>query len=58
MNRKEAEGPTDEAKGKVREAAGKVSGDESAKGKGKADKHGGNDETVLGKINDDGKKEK
>ncbi|GGY65942.1 CsbD family protein [Marinobacter zhanjiangensis] len=56
MNSKQVEGRADEAKGKVKEVAGKASGDKKTEYKGKTEKHGGKAETVLADVNDDAEK--
>lgn len=41
MNKNQVQGHTNEAKGKVKEVVGKVTGDKSTEYKGKAEKHAG-----------------
>lgn len=52
MNRNQV----DQAKGKVKEVAGKVTGDKSTEHEGKAEEQGGKADTVLADINEDAKK--
>ncbi len=56
MNSNQVEGRTDQAKGKVKEVAGKATGDKSTEYEGKVEKRGGEAETVLADINEDAKK--
>ncbi len=56
MNKNQVKGHANEAKGKGKEVADKVTGDKSMEYKDKAEKHGGKDETVLGDVNDDAEK--
>lgn len=56
MNKHQVEGRVDEAKGKAKETAGKVTGDKSTEYKGKAEKHGGKAKAAFGDISEDSKK--
>lgn len=56
MNKDQVKGQTNEAKGKLKEVFGKVTGDKSTEYKGKAEKHGGRARTVLGDMKDDARK--
>lgn len=56
MNRNQTEGNENEAKEGIEGESGKVAGDKSTKHNDKDEKHGGENGTVLGKINDDARK--
>jgi uncharacterized protein YjbJ (UPF0337 family) len=47
-----AEGVTDKAKGKAKEAVGAITGDEEKKGEGRADQTKGTFEEKKGKVKD------
>lgn len=57
MNKNQIEGRAKEAKGKVKEVAGEVTGDKSMEYKGKVEKYGGRAEARYGDLKDDAKKE-
>jgi uncharacterized protein YjbJ (UPF0337 family) len=57
MNKNQVDGRTREAKGKVKEVAGKVTGDKSTEYKGKAEKQAGKVEAKYGDVKRDVKKE-
>ncbi len=48
MDRNRVEGAADKAKGSLKEAAGKVTGDEKLKAEGAADKAGGTVKNAIG----------
>ena len=52
MDRDRIEGMADQAKGSVKEAAGKVSGDAKLEAEGKADKFSGKVQNAVGGIKD------
>ncbi len=52
MNRDRIEGMMDQAKGSVKEAAGKVSGDAKLEAEGKADKVSGKVQNAIGGAKD------
>ena len=52
MDKDRAKGAGRQAKGSVKEAAGKATGDKSLQGKGKADKAEGRVQSVFGKVKD------
>jgi len=56
MNKNQIKGRADEAKGKIKEVTGKVTGDKSMEYKGKAEKHGGKTEAAYGDLKRDVKK--
>ena len=56
MNKNQLKGHANEAKGKAREVAVKVTNDKSMEYKGKAEKHGGKAGAVLSDVNGDSKK--
>lgn len=58
MNKNQVTGRKDEAKGKAKEAAGKMTGDRSTEAKGKAEKNVGKVEAKHGDLKRDAKKEK
>ncbi len=55
MNKNQVKGHSNEAKGKVKEAADKVTGDERKPDKDKANNQGGKDGAVLADVNGDAK---
>ncbi len=56
MDKNQFKGRTDEAKGKARETAGKITGNKRTEYKGKAEKHAGKATTVLADLNNDARK--
>jgi uncharacterized protein YjbJ (UPF0337 family) len=56
MNKNQVEGRAKQAKGKVKEMAGKVTGDTELEYKGKAEKQGGKVEASYGDLKRDIKK--
>jgi uncharacterized protein YjbJ (UPF0337 family) len=52
MDKQRISGAVDKAKGSIKEAAGKLTGDASLRAKGKADKAKGAAKTMLGKAKD------
>ncbi|MCA1778324.1 MAG: CsbD family protein [Xanthomonadaceae bacterium] len=56
MNKNQVEGRTDQVKGKLKEAAGKVTGNESLENKGKRQNLGGKAEVAYGNAKRDVKK--
>lgn len=58
MNKRQVKDSASEQKGRAKGVADKVTDGESAEQKGKFEKHGGKDGSVLGEINDGPKKEK
>lgn len=56
MNKHQVDGRIDEAKGKAKEVAGKVTGDKSTEYKGKAEKLAGKAEAKYGDIKSDAKR--
>lgn len=56
MNKNQVKGYANAAKGKVKEVAGKVTGDKSMEYKGTAEKHGGKAEAKYGDLESDTKK--
>ncbi len=58
MNKNQVKGHANEAKGKAERVADKVADGESAEQKGRSEKHGGKDGSVLADINDSPKKER
>jgi len=56
MNKEQVKGRANEAKGKVKETAGKLTGKKSTELKGKAEKHGGKVEAKYGDMKSDAKK--
>jgi uncharacterized protein YjbJ (UPF0337 family) len=56
MNKNQVKGSASEAKGKVKEVAGKATGDKSTEYKGKAEKHGGKAQAKYGDLKSDAKK--
>lgn len=53
MNKNQVKDSVKEEKEKAQEVADKETDDESTENKGKARKHGGKDDTVLGEVNDE-----
>ncbi len=58
MDRNQVKDSASEQKGKAKRVADKVADGESAEQKGKSEKHGGKDGSVLADINDSSKKGK
>ncbi len=56
MNKNQAEGRAEEAKGKSKEVVGKVIGDKRTEFEGKAEKFGGKAKAKVGDMNDTAKK--
>ena len=56
MNKNQVEGRTDQVKGKIKEATGKVTGNESLENKGKTQNLGGKAEAAYGDTKKDVKK--
>ncbi|MET0336595.1 MAG: CsbD family protein [Caulobacter sp.] len=52
MHKDEVKGAATDAKGKIKEAAGKVTGDEKLKAEGKADQLEGKVQNTIGGIKD------
>jgi uncharacterized protein YjbJ (UPF0337 family) len=52
MDKDRIKGSAQQAKGKVKEVAGKVSGDKKLEGEGKADKTGGKIRNAVGGMKD------
>ena len=52
MDRDRIEGAADNAKGRVKEAAGKLTGDAKLEAEGKADKAGGTIKNAIGGMKD------
>jgi uncharacterized protein YjbJ (UPF0337 family) len=52
MDKDRIEGSADQAKGKVKEVAGKVTGDSKLEGEGKADQVSGKIQNTIGGIKD------
>ena len=52
VDKNRVEGAADKAKGSVKDAVGKATGDEKMQAEGKADKAGGKAKTVVGGIKD------
>tara|TARA_R110000787_G_scaffold81865_6_gene177366 strand:+ start:66 stop:278 length:213 start_codon:yes stop_codon:yes gene_type:complete len=58
MNKNQVKGHTGEAKGKVKEIVGKVTGDKSMEYKGKAEKFVGKTQAAFGDLQSDHEKAK
>lgn len=58
MNKNQVKGRKDETKGRVKEAAGKMFGDNTMEHKGKAGKHDGKAQAAFGDLKHDIKKGK
>jgi len=58
MNESQIKGRANEAKGKIKEVTGKVTGNKETEYKGKAQKHAGKAEAKYGDMKSDLKKEK
>lgn len=56
MNKNQVDGRTDEAKGKIKEVTGKLTGNKTRENKGKAEKLGGQAQAKYGDIKQDIKK--
>jgi uncharacterized protein YjbJ (UPF0337 family) len=52
VDKNRVEGAADKAKGSVKDAVGKATGDEKMQAEGKADKAGGKAKSVVGGIKD------
>ena len=52
MDKNRVEGALDQAKGAVKEAAGKLTGDQKLQAEGKADKVAGKAESTVGGVKD------
>ena len=52
MDKDRIEGAAEQAKGKVKEAAGKIAGDSKLEGEGKADQISGKIQNTIGGIKD------
>lgn len=57
MNKNQVQGRATESKGKVKEFAGKITGDKSTEYKGKADQLGGKIEAKYGDLKSDAKRD-
>ena len=53
MNKHQVEGRTDQAKGKIKEAAGKLVGNENLKAEGRADQAAGKVQSTYGDVKED-----
>ncbi|MFC2991154.1 MULTISPECIES: CsbD family protein [Halomonas] len=56
MNKNQVEGRAHQAKGKVKEIVGKLTGNKETEYKGKAEKQGGKAESKYGDVKEDVKK--
>lgn len=53
MNKHQVEGRTDQVKGKIKEATGKLTGNESLKQEGRADQAAGKVQATYGDVKED-----